>query len=248
MKQFNVVMLPGLLCDAAVFNRQVDALADAGGITVADLTAGTSIEAMASDVLARAPKGRFVLVGLSMGGYVALEIMRRAPERVSALALIGCRADPDTAAQTARRESLIARAAHSYPRVIESLMSSMVLPENTGTPEVGSAFQSMANSLGVEVFVRQERAIMGRQDSRPVLPGIQCPTLLIAGQQDLIAPPETQREMAAAIPGARLALIERCGHLATLEQPDQVAVILRDWLAELARADAKQAGSPPLNG
>ncbi|NMG73495.1 alpha/beta fold hydrolase [Aromatoleum diolicum] len=233
MEKMNLLLLPGLLNDASLFEHQADALADLVGITVADLTGSDSISALAADVLGQAPAGPFMLVGMSMGGYVAFEIMRQAGERVRALALLSTSARPDTPDATAAREELIALAETNFPAVIEKLLARMAHPEHANTPEVGGVFQSMATGLGQEVFVRQQRAIIGRADSRPSLASIRCPTLVLCGREDLVTPPEVHEELVAGIAGAQLAMIEECGHLLPLEQPEQVTTILRDWLSEL---------------
>jgi pimeloyl-ACP methyl ester carboxylesterase len=170
---------------------------------------------------------------MSMGGYVAFEIMRQAPQRVRALALLSTSARPDTPDATAAREQLIELAETDFPAVIEKLLARMAHPEHANTPEVGGMFQSMATGLGREVFVRQQRAIIGRADSRPTLADIKCPTLVLCGREDLVTPPDVHRELAAGIAGARLEIIEECGHLLPLEQPEKVTGILRDWLSEL---------------
>lgn len=236
MEKMNLLLLPGLLNGASLFEHQADALADLVGITVADLTGSDSIAALAADALAQAPAGPFMLTGMSMGGYVAFEIMRQAGERVRALALLSTSARPDTPDATAAREELIALAETDFPAVIEKLLARMAHPEHANTPEVGGMFQSMATGLGPEVFVRQERAIIGRVDSRPTLASIRCPTLILCGREDLITPPDVHSELAAGIAGAQLVIIEECGHLLPLEQPEQVTTILRDWLTELISA------------
>lgn len=234
MEKMNLLLLPGLLNGASLFEHQVDGLADVVGITIADLTGSDSMAGLAEDALAQAPEGPFVLAGMSMGGYVAFEILRRAPHRVRALVLLSTSARPDTPDATAAREELIELGATDFPAVIEKLLARMAHPEHANTPEVGGVFQSMATGLGYEVFVRQQRAIIGRADSRPTLADIECPTLVLCGQDDLITPPDVHHELAAGISGARLHAIEECGHLVPLEQPEQVTGLLRDWLAALA--------------
>ena len=244
MEKMNLLLLPGLLNGASLFEQQADALANLVGITVADLTGADSIAALAADALEQAPEGPFVLAGMSMGGYVAFEIMRQAPKRVRALALLSTSARPDTREATAGREELIQLAQTDFPAVIESLLARMAHPEHANTPEVGGMFQSMATGLGPEVFERQQRAIIGRADSRPTLAAIKCPTLIVCGRDDLVTPLEVHRELAAQIPGARLEIIEECGHLLPLEQPEQVTELLRDWLGELAGMSKSKAADP----
>lgn len=233
MERKALLLLPGLLCDASLFTHQAGALADAVDIGVGDLSLADSIATMADEVLARAPAQPFVLLGMSMGGYVAFEILRRAPKRVQALVLLNTSARPDTAEASETRRRLVRRAQGNFPLVVELLARRMAFGGHANTPEVGGAFQAMAASLGVEVFARQEQAIIERPDSRPLLPSIRCPTLVIGGLDDQVTPPALQREMARAIPQADLELIEACGHLSPLEQPERVTAILRDWLASL---------------
>ena len=238
--KMNLLMLPGLLNDASLFENQAEALADLVGITIADLTGSDSITALAADALAQAPAGPFMLAGMSMGGYVAFEIMRQAGERVQALVLLSTSARPDTTDATKAREELIALAETDFPAVIEKLLARMAHPDHANTPEVGGVFQSMANGLGRDVFVRQQRAIIGRADSRPTLASIRCPTLVMCGRDDQVTPPDVHDELVAGIAEAQLVIIEECGHLLPLEQPDQVTALLHDWLSELL-------GSPRSN-
>ena len=242
MERLNLLLLPGLLNGASLFEHQADAMADRVDVTVADLTGSDSISGLAEDALAQAPAGPLVLAGMSMGGYVAFEIVRRAGERVRALALMSTSARPDTPEATAAREALIELAGTDFPAVIEKLLARMAHPEHANTPEVGGMFQSMATGLGAEVFVRQQRAIIGRPDSRPSLATIRCPTLVLCGREDLVTPPDVHQELVAGIVGAQLEIIEQCGHLLPLEQPTQVTAILRTWLADLLIRPAVEAG------
>lgn len=232
MKKLNVLLLPGLLNDANLFG-EAGALADMASITIADLTRSDSISALATDVLKQAPDGKFVLCGMSMGGYVAFEIMRRAPERVKALVLMSTSARPDTPEATATRRELIALGETDFATVVEKLLARFAHPDHANTPEVGGTFQSMATEVGYEVFVRQQRAIIGRPDSRPTLAEIKCPTLVVCGRQDAVTPLDAHQELASGIAGAKLEIIEECGHLLPLEQRDQLTEILRNWLAKL---------------
>ena len=225
-----LVLLPGLLCDAALWQPQVAGLSDLATCMVADLTRQDSIAAMAAETLAAAPE-RFALAGLSMGGYVALEIMRQAPERVARLALLDTKARADTTPETQRRKDLLALAQRGRfkgvtPRLLPLLIHA-ARQENSDLPAVVMA---MADRVGAEAFLRQQTAIMGRPDSLATLPGIACPTLVLCGRQDALTPLSCSEEMAAGIPGADLVVIEDCGHLATMERPEEVTAALRAWL------------------
>ncbi len=227
-----LLLLPGLLCDDALWAHQLRHLG--GDITVADLTLDDSLGAMAARVLAAAPPV-FDLAGLSMGGYLAFEILRRAPARVARLCLLDTSARPDTEEQTARRRGLIDLAGRGQfkgvtPRLLPLLLHPDRLPNAPlADATLTGAVMAMAERVGAAAFLRQQHAIMSRPDSRPDLPSIAAPTLVICGRQDALTPLEKSEEMAAAIPGARLAVIEECGHLATMEQPQAVTALMRLW-------------------
>lgn len=226
----NILLLPGLLNDASVFTEQVAALSAMSTVEVGDLTVAETIPDLAASVLKLASAKHFVLLGLSLGGYVAFEIMRQAPERVAGLVLMDTTARPDTPEASAKREALIELAATDLDAVTEQLLPLLSHPDRVNLPAVRGVIQSMASSLGKEVFARQQRAIMGRPDSRPTLKSIACPTLVICGQDDQITPPELAKEIADGIKHAKLELIPECGHLATLDQPELVCGILLDWI------------------
>lgn len=228
-----VLFLPGLLNDASLFEEQITALSTLASVSVVDLTRADSIAGLADAALKAAPDGRFVLIGLSMGGYVAFEIMRRAPERICGLVLLDTSARPDTPEASATREELMKLAETDFDAVTERLLPRLSHPERMNLPTVRGVIQSMASSLGTEVFIRQQRAIMGRPDSRPTLAGIDCPTLVICGREDLITPPEMAEEIAAGIRHAKLRIIEQCGHLSTLDQAEEVSNILTSWIKDI---------------
>jgi len=225
-----LLLLPGLLCDERLWRDQMTALAGTTPCQVADLTLDADLGSMALRTLAAAPP-RFALAGLSMGGYVALEILRRAPERVTHLALLDTSARPDTDEQARRRRGLMALTrSGQFKGVTPRLLPSLLHPDHVDGP-LGHAVREMAERVGREAFLRQQQAILQRPDSRPMLPGLQLPTLVVVGEQDILTPPELAEEMAAAIPGARLARIAQSGHLPTMEQPDAANALFREWLA-----------------
>lgn len=233
MDRPTLLLLPGLLNDASLYEHQAEALADCAAISIGDLTRSDSMGRLAADVLAEAPEGPFALCGMSMGGYVAFEIMRRAPERVRGLALLDTSARADTPEAAAARREQIEEGRGDFPGVVEKLLARLAHPDHAGAPEIGGVFQSMATGLGYDVFVRQQHAIMGRPDSRPTLATIRCPTLVLCGRQDEVTPPALHEEIATGIAGARLEIVEDCGHLSPLEQPERVTELLRDWLGGL---------------
>ena len=163
-----------------------------------------------------------------MGGYVALEILRQAPARVDRLALLNTHARPDSAEATENRKRLMALAEKDFPAVIAALMPKLVRDKRVG--ELSGAVTEMALACGKEAFLRQERAIIGRIDSRPHLARIRCRALVIAARHDALMPVELLEELANGIAGATLAIVEDSGHMASLEQPREVADLLLAWL------------------
>ena len=233
MNTINLVFLPGLLNDARLFQQQVDGLSDIAHCTVADLSKANSISALASLVLTHAPEGLFALAGLSMGGYVALEIMRQAPERILGLALLDTSARPDSPEATEGRHKAMLLAETDFAQVLNDLLPKMVLPAHQQAPAIGGLFLTMGESQGKEVFMDQQMAIIGRKDSRSYLSHIACPTLVLCGRDDIITPLEVHQEMADAIPHTSLVVIDNAGHLSALDQPAQVTKALRGWLQSL---------------
>ncbi|MGE4061847.1 MAG: alpha/beta fold hydrolase [Rhodospirillaceae bacterium] len=226
----NLVLIPGLLCDAALWRHQVDHLGDMVTVAVADVTRDDSIRGMAERLLAEAPT-TFALAGLSLGGYIAQEIMRIAPERVERLALVATNARADTEEQTKNRMALINLAeVGKFKGVTPRLLPSFVHPDRVDDPSVAPVVMEMAERVGQEAFVRQQRAIMGRDDGRADLEAIRIPTLVLAGRQDILCPPKVQEEMAARLSNGRLVFIEDCGHLPPLERPRATTAVLRYWL------------------
>ncbi len=227
-----LVLVPGLLCDAALWRHQAAHLGGLAEVIVADTTRRDTIAGMAEDILDAAP-ARFALAGLSMGGYVALEIMRRAGERVERLALLDTSARADTPEQTRRRRDLIALARRGrFKGVTPRLLPLLVHPARLEDADLVATVTAMAERVGRDAFLRQQTAIMGRPDSRGDLAGIVCPTLVLCGREDALTPVEHHREMADGIPGARLVIVEDCGHLAPLERPYAVTAVLRYWLQD----------------
>lgn len=224
-----LVFLPGLICDARLWRDVVSGLAERVAPMVADLTLDDSIPAMAARTLAAAPP-RFALAGLSMGGYVALEIMRQAPERVTHLALLdtSARAD-DTERRDTRRKAMALVEDGKFIEVTRRLIGNLVVPEHVGGP-IGEEVQAMSERVGPEVYRRQQQAIIERIDSRPFLKTIAVPTLVGVGEDDQLTPPELAAEMADAIPGAELVHFPDSAHLPTMENPDAVVEAMREWL------------------
>jgi pimeloyl-ACP methyl ester carboxylesterase len=226
-----IVLIPGLLCSPRLYTEQLPALWRFGAVTVADHTRDDSVAGIARRLLAAAPP-RFALAGLSMGGYTAFEVMRQAPDRVTRLALLDTSARADTPEQTERRRGQIALAQQGrLSDVLEPLFVSWVHRTRRNDDGLRRIVRRMAEQdSGPETFVRQQTAIMTRPDSRPGLHSIRCPTLVLVGDGDESTPPDRAVEIANGIPGARLVTVPECGHLSTLERPEDVTQALVEWL------------------
>jgi pimeloyl-ACP methyl ester carboxylesterase len=226
-----LVLIPGLTCTAELYGPQWTRLGLGRSVVVAENRLDDSLGGIVQRLLAAAPP-RFALCGLSMGGYIAFEVMRRAPERVSRLALLDTSAKPATVETNALRSEMIALAEQGqFERVMAMMWLRLVAPARREDRALREIVRRMANETGTEAFVRQQRAIMGRPDSRPVLASIAVPTLVLVGTEDIVTPVREAEEIAAGIPAATLVTIPGCGHLATLESPDTVTEALERWLA-----------------
>lgn len=231
MPRLPLVLLPGLLCDAALWRHQADHLRDVADPIVADLTKDDSMEGMAASVLRAAPP-KFALAGLSMGGYVAQALVRLSPDRVDRLALLDTNFTADNANQRQRRLDMMALAEKgNFKGVTPRLLPYLLHPDRLGEETLVQAVMGMAERVGKEAFLRQEGAILGRVDSREMLKRVVCPTLILCGAEDKLTPLPVHEEMAALIPGARLVVVPECGHLSTMERPQAVSAAMRAWLA-----------------
>jgi pimeloyl-ACP methyl ester carboxylesterase len=226
-----LLLLPGLLCDARLWRDQIEAFSASRRVVVASLTCADSIADMAEAALAGLD-GPLAVAGLSMGGYVALEIARRAPAQVKRLALFDTSARPDTPEQTERRRGLFTLSQSGQFRgVTQRLLPMLVHPSRLNGP-LAAEVMAMAERVGRDAFLRQQTAIMGRVDSRPDLPAIRAKTLVAVGEEDTLTPPHLAEEMAAAIPGAKLARFGSSGHLPSMEVPEAVNAAMAEWLME----------------
>ncbi|MGH6977748.1 MAG: alpha/beta fold hydrolase, partial [Brevundimonas sp.] len=225
------LFIPGLACTPDLFTPQIAALWPHGPVMVASTLVGRTMGEIAAAVLTDAPP-RFALAGLSMGGYISLEIMRQAPGRVTRLALLDTSARPDTPEQSEARRLLVTRARNGdFDGVLAETAPNLLHPDHRDDPTLLGLQARMGLAVGPEAYARQQAAIIGRIDSRPHLVGIAVPTLVLVGDQDGVTPPDRAAEMATAIPGARLEIVAGAGHLSTLEQPDAVNDALSAWLA-----------------
>jgi pimeloyl-ACP methyl ester carboxylesterase len=233
----SVVLLPGLLCDARLWQPQIVGLGPGIEPWVADLMRDDSIAGMASRALAQAPFPKFALAGLSMGGYVAQEIMRQAPERIERLALLDTQARPETPEARERRLALMALAEKGeFAGVTDRLLPLLVHGSRLSDAPLVELIKDMAKNVGKDAFLRQQKAIMERPDSRDTLWKIRSPTLVLCGEHDLLTPRDRHEEIAAAIRGSTLVVLPGCGHLSTLEKPLEVNRALSAWLTFAGQA------------
>jgi pimeloyl-ACP methyl ester carboxylesterase len=225
------VLIPGLLCTPRLYAEQLPALWRFGPVTVANHTHDDSMSGIARRILSLAPP-KFALIGLSMGGYVAFEILRQAPDRVEKLALLDTTARPDAPEQTEQRKRQVEMARHGrFDGIAQLLFPRFVAAARHGDRALQDIVRTMAQDTGAEAFVRQQTAIMNRADSRADLGAIACPTLVVVGADDALTPPDRAAEMVAAISGARQRVVPECGHLSTLEQPETVTQALVAFLS-----------------
>jgi pimeloyl-ACP methyl ester carboxylesterase len=228
----NLVLVPGLLCTRALWAAQLAALGDIADMTVANHTGHDSLAGIARSILASAPE-RFALAGLSMGGYVAYEILRQAPERVTKLALLDTGYRADAPERREQRLALMALAEREGARKAqESLLPVLIHQSRLADRALVEAVLQMGADTGTAAFKRQQTALMGRPDNAALLASIRCPTLVIVGREDVLTPPELAQDIARGISGARLEIIRECGHLSTMEQPAAVNRALRSWLTD----------------
>lgn len=224
------VLVPGLNCSARLYAAQIPMLWRFGPVLVADHRQDDAMAQIARRILNEAP-ARFALVGLSMGGYLALEILRQAPQRIAKVALLDTAARADTPEQSARRDGLIELVRTGrFAEVNQVLWPILVHPGRQSDAALRRVVDQMAEDTGPEAFIRQQSALKGRPDYRPGLAAIRCPALVLVGEGDALTPPDRSEEIAAGIPGARLVEVADCGHLSTLEQPEAVNEALRAWM------------------
>ncbi|RZM22400.1 MAG: alpha/beta fold hydrolase [Sphingomonas sp.] len=208
------MLLPAMGCDGQLWARQIVDLAAVAQVDFGDLSQDDTLSEMAARVLASAPP-RFAVAGVSLGGYVAMEMVRQAPDRIERIALFGTRASMEVRPRTVVGQGLLATAPHADPRL---------------TAIVAGPAQAMAERVGQTVFERQQRALLARPDISEAIAAIHVPTLVAVGDRDLICTPEDARALSARIEGSRFNMLRSCGHLAPMERPGEVTALLRQWL------------------
>lgn len=227
-----LVLVPGMMCDARLYAAQVEELSRERSVMVACATQGERIEEIASDILMACPQ-KFALAGLSMGGIIAMEILRRAPERVTRIALMDTNAQAETPQSSAGYEPMIVGVkAGRLNEVMRGFMKPDYLAPGPGRMDVLALMAEMARDLGPEVFLRQVRALQKRRDQQATLRKCKVPALVLCGAHDGLTPVKRHEFMAELIPYAKLHVIETAGHVPTLETPGEVTKALRDWMEQ----------------
>lgn len=226
-----LLLVPGLLCTQDLWADQIAVFGKEREIIVAKTFRQTSMSAIAESVLAKAPP-RFALAGLSMGGYLSFEIMRQAPLRVDRLCLVDTSSRADTPEALARRRGLVELAGKGkFKGITPKLLPTLIHRSRLDDKILCGRVMAMADTIGPEGFINQTTATMNRVDSRPILPKIRCPVMVIVGEEDELTPVEVAKEMAEGVANGQLRIIKECGHLAPLERPSETTAAMREWLS-----------------
>lgn len=225
-----LILVPGLTCSPRIYVHQIPALWRDRPVILANHIRDNTMAGIAKRILDEAPD-EFAIAGHSMGGYICLEVMRQAPQRVKRLALLSTSASPETPQATERRRGWIAETkAGGYHAVLDRLFANFVHPSRAKDADLQKIVRDMGDDVGPEAFIGQLEAIMSRADTRPLLPSITCPTLILTSDTDNTVPNSFSTELAEGIPGSKLVVIPDCGHLIQLEKPEAVTAAMLDWL------------------
>jgi pimeloyl-ACP methyl ester carboxylesterase len=242
------VLIPGLLCDATVWPHQRDALAEIADIRIADHGMLDSLPAMARAILANAPP-RFAIAGHSMGGRVAFEVYRAAPERISGVALMDTGCHPLAPGEAGEKEvagrlTLLDISRREGMRVMaQQWVQGMVHPARLAERELVDPILDMFESKSPDIYAAQTRALINRPDATPVMSTIRCPTLVLCGHEDSWSPVQRHLEMSAAIEGSTFVDIPDCGHMCTLERPDAVNAAMRRWFLNVISEEENRSSA-----
>jgi pimeloyl-ACP methyl ester carboxylesterase len=231
MKKLPLLLLPGTLCNAMLFEHQVKNLADVSYPKVVDVHLQDNLQDVARYVLEQV-EGQFSVAGLSYGGIVAFEILRQAPERVMKIAFLNTNPNP-SAEQTRVSQQRFVRMAHlgEFREITTDFLKDVMLhPDHQTDITLRDKILNMAESIGIDGFVNEIKAQLARPDAMLDLPTIICPTLVLTGREDYVVPLETHQIMVDTLPNSQLVVVEHCGHLSTMEQPEIVTDALRQWL------------------
>ncbi|MDY7543372.1 alpha/beta hydrolase [Cryobacterium breve] len=228
-----IVLIPPLLCSPLAYAPVIDTVWRHGQVTLADTRHDDTIAAMAERIL-QENVGEIAVLGTSMGGYVALEVFRQAPDRVAGLALVStsARADSLEQVQARERQSALVEDGH-FDALVDAAFAGVVAAGRESDQTLLAAWRAMTTPVGADAFLRQQRAVVQRADLRSLLPSIECPTAIVHGAADRLIPIDAAEETAAALPAAQFSVIEDAGHFLMQEQPDAARAAIDDWLMSL---------------
>lgn len=228
-----LVMIPGTLCDASLFKYQIEGLKELAYCQVVDHSTSSELGEVAANILSEI-SGDFSIMGLSYGGIIAFEILRQAPERIKRLILLNTNYKKPSELTRIMQQRFVGMASLGEFREITThfLKDTMLHPIHAQQVEMRGIVLAMALNTGKEAFIRQIKAQLNRPDSTEDLKKIKCPTLVMTGREDKVCTVELHEEMATLIPNASLKIIETCGHLSTLEQPEVVNQTIWKWWTE----------------
>ena len=231
MNRVPLILLPGTLCDVTLFEHQVANLGDVCEPVVIDVSQQDTLGGVAQFILEQVD-GQFAVAGLSYGGIVAFELWRQAPERILKMALLNTNPYAVNEEKRAIQQRFVGMAHLGNFREVTTdfLKDVMLHPDHQKDMVLRQKVLAMAESIGINGFVNEVKAQLARPDSTSDLPTITCPTLVLTGQEDVFCPVHVHEAMAAAIPNSHLVIVEHCGHLSTMEQPEFVTNALRDWM------------------
>lgn len=237
----HLVLVPGLLCNADLWAGQVEGLAEVAEVHVTTHhTRHDSIDAMADAILAEAPP-TFAIAGLSFGSYVALAVTQKGGQRISHLSLIDGSAVVESEDSNVRRRAMLEMAGQGKFDDIKDILMPLFLHKDwQGSPQMTARVRAMADDIGIDAFIRQTKAGLGGGDFTAFLPQIDCPTLIICGADDIILPLKYSRDILTGVPNGKLVVIEGSAHLTTMERPETVTEVMRQWLTDELAMDGKE--------
>lgn len=230
-----LVLIPGMMCDGRLFAAQINALSPHADIHIAEICEADTMQELGQQVFEDSPFDRFAVAGLSMGGIVAMELLRQDPGRITGLALLDTNHLEETAERRALRRPQIDKALNGQLRtmLIEEMKPSYLAPRNRGNTALLDKVLAMGTDLGPLVFERQSLALKGRPDYAGTLRRFKGPAVVLCGHHDTLCPVSRHREIASLMPQCQFIVLEDCGHLSTMESPDAVNTALINWLGEI---------------
>ncbi len=210
--------------------EQIERLSPEVSVVVADYRGCTSLTEMSAAVMQQLPQEKVLLLGFSLGGYIALDIVRKSPARVARLALISASPFSDTKEIAAQRQHLIAAAKRDYDALLDSMGKFVVFDDGENAEHTRDVLRTMGQELGAAEFCRQQVATTNRENCTAILGDIASPTSILCGMNDAVTPVSGNQYLADHIPDARIQILEQCGHIVPLERPEETAEFIDEFL------------------